>query len=536
LKPLLQVDQLEVAFDKTVISGVSFNVYEGMTTAIVGESGSGKTVTSTAIMGLLPSNGRVIKGHVKGIGGVTWVDVDKKPITPVGREISMVFQDPMSSLNPSMRVGEQVSEPLAVHMGLGRSDSMKRVIELFKEVELPDPETAIYKYPHELSGGQKQRVMLAIALACNPKILVADEPTTALDVTVQKTILELLLRLQKERDLGILFITHDLDVVRDIADFVVVMKDGEIVEQGECIAVLDKPTHPYTLDLMNSKPKRNRDEIAHTDLEVQPFIEVQNVVLEYITKRSWFGKVEEKFTAVNGVNLKILPGERVGLVGESGCGKSTLGRLMLGLEIPNGGSVIWKGVELDLNNRQMMKEFRRDAQPVFQDPFSALNPRMSIGNALCEAIGTTENGGALSTSKKMELARNLLVEVGLSGEDTDKYPASFSGGMRQRIVLARALAVKPALLILDESVSALDLRIQAQILTLLSDIQKRRSLAYLFISHDLNVIHAVCDRVLVMKDGGIIEEGTAENIFNSPSNSYTKHLLESRPGRSKLTA
>ena len=273
---------------------MSFNVYEGMTTAIVGESGSGKTVTSTAIMGLLPSNGRVIKGHVKGIGGVTWVEVDKEPITPVGREISMVFQDPMSSLNPSMKVGEQVSEPLAVHLGLDRSDSMKRVIALFKEVELPEPETAIYKYPHELSGGQKQRVMLAIALACNPKILVADEPTTALDVTVQKTILELLLRLQKERDLGILFITHDLDVVRDIADFVVVMKDGEIVEQGECIAVLDKPTHPYTLDLLNSKPKRNRDEIEHTDIEAPPFIEVQNVVLEYITKRNWFGKVEEK--------------------------------------------------------------------------------------------------------------------------------------------------------------------------------------------------------------------------------------------------
>ncbi|MDE0917762.1 MAG: ABC transporter ATP-binding protein, partial [Flavobacteriales bacterium] len=236
MKPLLQVDQLEVAFEKTVISGVSFNVYEGMTTAIVGESGSGKTVTSTAIMGLLPSNGRVIRGHVKGIDGVAWVEADKKPITPVGREISMVFQDPMSSLNPSMKVGEQVSEPLAVHTGLNRSDSMKRVLALFKEVELPEPETAIYKYPHELSGGQKQRVMLAIALACNPKILVADEPTTALDVTVQKTILELLVRLQKERDLGILFITHDLDVVRDIADFVVVMKDGEIVEQGECIA------------------------------------------------------------------------------------------------------------------------------------------------------------------------------------------------------------------------------------------------------------------------------------------------------------
>ena len=350
MRPLLQVDQLRVAFEKTVISGVSFNVYEGMTTAIVGESGSGKTVTSTAIMALLPSNGRVIEGHVKGIDGLTWVAADKKPITPVGRQISMVFQDPMSSLNPSMKVGEQVAEPLAVHMGLDRSDSMKRVLALFKEVELPEPATAIYKYPHELSGGQKQRVMLAIALACNPKILVADEPTTALDVTVQKTILELLLRLQKERDLGILFITHDLDVVRDIADFVVVMKDGEIVEHGKCIAVLDKPTHPYTLDLLSVKPKRNMGQIEHINKDAPPFIEVKDLELSYITKKNWFGKVQERFTAVDGVNLKIRPGERLGLVGESGCGKSTLGRLMLGLETPNGGSVIWKGVELDLKS------------------------------------------------------------------------------------------------------------------------------------------------------------------------------------------
>jgi len=262
---------------------------------------------------------------------------------------------------------------------------------------------------------------------------------------------------------------------------------------------------------------------------------VKELVLDYVTKESWLGKVKEKFTAVNGVTFQIHPGERVGLVGESGCGKSTLGRLMLGLESPNEGSILWKGVELNLNNELMMKEFRRGAQPVFQDPFSALNPRMSIGNALCEAIGTTEEGEGLSKSQKMKIARSLLVEVGLNDQDTDKYPASFSGGMRQRIVLARALAVKPELLILDESVAALDLRIQAQILTLLSDIQKRRSLAFLFISHDLSVVHAVCDRVLVMKDGKIIEEGAAEKIFNSPSNSYTKHLLESRPGRCKLT-
>lgn len=535
MKPVLQVDQLEVAFEKTVISGVCFNVYEGKTTAIVGESGSGKTVTSIAIMGLLPSNGRVKKGEVLGVGGVTWIEAGQIPNTPVGREISMVFQDPMSSLNPSMRVGQQVAEPLEIHLGLGRSDSMERAIELFKEVELPEPESAINKYPHELSGGQKQRVMIAIALACNPKILVADEPTTALDVTVQKTILELLVRLQRERGLGILFISHDLDVVRDVADFVVVMKDGAIVEQGKCSEVLENPSHPYTLDLLSSKPKRNDAEIEIKDLDVFPLIEVKELVLDYVTKESWLGKVKEKFTAVNGVTLQIHPGERVGLVGESGCGKSTLGRLMLGLESPNEGSILWKGVELNLNNELMMKEFRRGAQPVFQDPFSALNPRMSIGNALCEAIGTTEEGEGLSKSQKMKIARSLLVEVGLNDQDTDKYPASFSGGMRQRIVLARALAVKPELLILDESVAALDLRIQAQILTLLSDIQKRRSLAFLFISHDLSVVHAVCDRVLVMKDGKIIEEGAAEKIFNSPSNSYTKHLLESRPGRCKLT-
>ncbi|HIB78502.1 MAG TPA: ABC transporter ATP-binding protein [Flavobacteriales bacterium] len=531
-KPVLQVNDLVIAFDEVVVAGVSFDVFPGKTTAIVGESGSGKTVTSTAIMGLLPSSGRVVSGEVRGVNGEVWIDADGAPRTPMGRDISMVFQDPMSSLNPSMKVGKQVAEPLQIHLGMSKMEARKKVIELFKEVELPEPETSIDKYPHELSGGQKQRVMIAMALACNPKILVADEPTTALDVTVQATVLQLLRRLQKERNLGILFITHDLDVVRDIADFIVVMRKGEVVEKGDCPEVLDSPENAYTKELIASRPQRVGKEVEVKDDVIS---EGRDLVLKYAVKQNLFGKVVSEFVAVNRVNLKIRNGERVGLVGESGCGKSTLGRLMLGLESPTEGVVFWKGEELDLGDRQGMKAFRRGAQPVFQDPFSALNPRMTIGNALSEAIGMSADGSKLTRAAKTKIAGELLEEVGLMASDLSRYPGAFSGGMRQRIVLARALAVKPELLILDESVAALDLRIQAQILTLLSDIQKKRSLAYLFISHDLGVIHSVCDRILVMKDGEIVEEGSANTIFNSPSNSYTKHLLASRPGMGKLT-
>jgi len=533
LKPVLQVDELVISFEKVVVAGVSFDVFPGLTTAIVGESGSGKTVTSTAIMGLLPSNGRVVSGEVRGVNGKVWVDSEGIVNTPVGREISMVFQDPMSSLNPSMKVGNQVAEPLQIHLGMGKTEARTRVCELFKEVELPFPEEAFKKYPHELSGGQKQRVMLAMALACNPKILIADEPTTALDVTVQATILNLLRRLQKERNLGILFITHDLDVVSDIADTIVVMKNGEVVEKGDCYEVLNHPKHPYTKELIESRPKRMHDGAGATDA-AHPIIEAKGLVLKYVTQRSLMGKIKTVFTAVKNVDLKIQRGERVGLVGESGCGKSTLGRLLLGLEKPTRGAIFWNGEVLDLDDRQALKSFRRGAQPVFQDPFSALNPKMKIGNALSEAIGMSLEGSKLSKSDKLIEACNLLEEVGLKKSDINRYPGAFSGGMRQRIVLARALAVKPELLILDESVAALDLRIQAQILSLLSNIQKKRSLSYLFISHDLSVIHAVCDRILIMKDGEIVEEGSATQIFNSPTSSYTKHLLASRPGRGKL--
>jgi peptide/nickel transport system ATP-binding protein len=524
LKPVLQVKNLTVAFDKVVVKSVNFNVYPGQTTAIVGESGSGKTVTSTAVMGLLPPSGKIISGEITGVNNLNYL----KNGSPVGTEISMVFQDPMSSLNPSMRVGNQVGESLRVHLGLNKYEATQKVIELFTEVELPSPKDTLNKYPHELSGGQKQRVMIAMALACEPSILVADEPTTALDVTVQAKILKLLLKLQKERKLGVLFISHDLEVIRSIAQHVTVMKFGEIVEQGSCENVLDHPTHPYTIELINSRPKKiYEDKISHP----QSLIEVKNLSLEYTLSRNVWGNSTHSFKAVDNVSFIINRGERVGIVGESGCGKSTLGRLMLGIENPSKGEVIWRSEVLRVEDGKSMKKFRREAQPVFQDPYSALNPRIKIGEAICEAIRQTVEGKKMSRSQQREEAQALLVEVGLQKEDVDKFPSSCSGGMRQRIVLARALAVKPIFLILDESVAALDLRIQSQILKLLSEIQRNRSLSYMFISHDLDVIRAVCDKVLVMKDGLIIEEGSTDEVFNSPVDAYTKHLLESRPGK-----
>ncbi len=524
MNPILQVNNLTIAFDKVVVKDVSFSVYPGQTTAIVGESGSGKTVTSTAVMGLLPPSGRIISGEIAGVNRLDYL----KNGSPVGTEISMVFQDPMSSLNPSMRVGNQVGEALRVHLGLNAREATQKVIELFTEVELPSPKDTLNKYPHELSGGQKQRVMIAMALACEPSVLVADEPTTALDVTVQATILKLLQKLQKERNLGVLFISHDLEVVRSIAQHVIVMRFGEIVEQGLCLDVLDNPSHAYTIELIHSRPKK----ICEGGVDsLKSLIEVKNLSLEFTTSRNFWGNPTNRFKAVDNVSFIINKGERVGIVGESGCGKSTLGLLMLGLEKPSKGEVIWKNKVLNVEDEKSMREFRREAQPVFQDPFSALNPRMKIGKAICEAIRQTVEGKKLSRSQQLEEAKSLLLEVGLQEDDVEKYPSSFSGGMRQRIVLARALAVKPIFLILDESVAALDLRIQSQILKLLSEIQKNRSLAYLFISHDLDVIRAVCDRVLVMKNGVIIEEGSTDEVFNSPVDSYTKHLLESRPGK-----
>jgi ABC-type microcin C transport system duplicated ATPase subunit YejF len=510
VKPVLKVENLAIAFDKRVVNDVSLEVYAGKTTAIVGESGSGKTITSMAIMGLLPKKAVIENGTIEGWDGEI----------KAGNGISMVFQDPMSSLNPSMTVGKQVAEPIIIHQNKDAKEAKSKVLELFEEVELPEAAVAYDKFPHELSGGQKQRVMIAMALACNPKILVADEPTTALDVTVQNTILKLLQKLQKERELGILFISHDLEVVRDIADIVMVMKDGEVVERGGCKEVLDSPVHSYTKELIASRPKRKEGK-QDVDSNSGVLIEVKDVCLEYISKKNFFGTAIEAFNAVKNVSFQIKRGERVGLVGESGSGKSSLGKLMLGMEKCTSGEVFWKDKRLDFLDSRVFKDFKKGAQPVFQDPFSALNPRIKVGAAIQEAIGVGEGSQSV-----LELMR----EVGLTEADTMKYPGAFSGGQRQRIVLARALAIEPEFLVLDESVAALDLRIQAEILNLLSEIQKTRDLAYLFISHDLSVIEAVCDRVLIMKDGEIVEEGSTEKIFKSPENSYTQQLLKSRPG------
>ncbi|MBM71782.1 MAG: microcin C ABC transporter ATP-binding protein [Crocinitomicaceae bacterium] len=501
--PVLKVTNLSVAFDKRVVNDLSFSIYPGKTTAIVGESGSGKTVSSMAVMGLLPTTATIESGDFT--------------VLKVGVEISMVFQDPMSSLNPSMSVGEQVSEPLIVHENLSNETAREKTIELFKEVELLDAAAAYDKFPHELSGGQKQRVMIAMALACNPHVLIADEPTTALDVTVQSVILDLLSRLQKERNLGILFISHDLEVVKDIADEVIVMRLGDVVEQGECKKVFSNPQHEYTKELISSRPSRNGPG-AESD---GALIEARGVSLDYPVKKDFMGRTTEVFGAVKNVSLRVGARERVGLVGESGSGKSSLGKLLLGMEICSSGEILWKGETLDIENKKAFRVFKKCAQPVFQDPFSALNPRLRVCSALQEALDLSE-----SKSKVSE----LLEEVGLSAEDASKYPSGFSGGQRQRIVLARALAMEPEFLVLDESVAALDLRIQAEILKLISDIQKKRSLAFLFISHDLSVIEAVCDRVVIMKNGEIVEEGATENIFKKPKNSYTKELLNSRPG------
>lgn len=493
-RPLLTVTNLTIAFDVAVVKNVSLEVFPGTTTAIVGESGSGKTITSMAVLGLLPEAAIIKSGKIEGAG-------------ELGKDISIIFQDPMSSLNPSMRVGEQVAEPFLVHEGLDAINAKLKVEELFNEVELPT--TAYSKYPHELSGGQKQRVMIAMALALNPKILIADEPTTALDVTVQKTILDLLSRIQTQRNIGILFISHDLDVVAEFADHVVVMKTGEVVESGKAKDVFKNPSHPYTKELINSKPKRSNEAPFTSD---EPLIEGRNLVLNYPVEKDWLGRVTKVFEAVKEVNIKICNGEKVGLVGESGSGKSSLGKLLMGLEQCTSGEVLWKGKPVDLS------EFRKVSQPVFQDPFSALNPRMKVGTALKEAISGSKTPA------------QLLEEVGLSATDANKYPGEFSGGQRQRIVIARALAVEPEFIILDESVAALDLRIQAEILKLLNEIQHKRGLSFLFISHDLSVIEAVCDRVLIMKNGSIVERGATEKIFTSPENSYTQRLLNSRPG------
>lgn len=452
--------------------------------------------------------------------GTVWVAPGEPVLTPVGRGVAMIFQDPMSSLNPSMRVGWQVAEGPRVHRGISRAESRQLVEQLFEEVELPDPAGTFDKYPHELSGGQKQRVMIALALAGDPTVLIADEPTTALDVTVQRTVLDLLKRLRESRGLAVLFITHDLDVVADIADEVLVMERGVIVDSGAAEEMLVRPAHPYTRALIAAH-ELGRAEGTGDGGEV--VWAVEGVTKSFVTAKDIWGRPAKRFVAVDDVSLEIRKGERVGLVGESGSGKSTLGRVMLGLTVPDSGRVLLRGKAVDLGDRQQIRALRQAGQLVFQDPFSALNPRMTIGVALREVLKL--HGHPLAD------AEQLIADVGLGREDLGRLPGSFSGGQRQRIVIARALAVRPEFLVLDESVAALDAHIQQEILGLLARLGDERGIAFLFISHDLGVVASFCSRVVVLKKGQVVESGETNRVWSDPQHPYTRELLASRPGR-----
>lgn len=523
--PLLEVRQLTVAFgEQEVLHGVDFQVHRGEILALVGESGSGKSIASAAIMGLLPRGGKVVRGQVVHVPSNTvWAAPAQRHAAPLGKGVSMVFQDPMSSLNPSMRVGWQVAEVLRVHGKQAAAEARKRAIELLREVELPVPAETFEKYPHALSGGQKQRVMIALALAAEPELLIADEPTTALDATVQKSILDLLRRLQRDRQLAVVFITHDLDVVHAIADRAVVMCKGHVVETGAVADVLNRPQHPYTQQLVAARiPTKHRSPRALSEV----LIEAKNLTKTYVTDATWWGRPRRLFHAVHSVSLHIKRGERVGLIGESGSGKSTLGRLLIGMQAPTSGTIHFDGAPLDARDENSMARVRRQAQLVFQDPYSALNPKLTVGEALAEVA---RNRG-LTPEDSAAMARNLLEEVGLHAADVGKFPGQFSGGQRQRIVIARALAVEPEFLVLDESVAALDVHIQREILALLAHLGDRRNLTYLFISHDLAVVASFCDRLVILRNGEVVEAGKTEEILSRPASEYTAELLASRPG------
>ncbi len=551
---VLEVKHLSVSFPKgnervQVVKDVSYEVKRGRTLAIVGESGSGKTVSSLASMGLLPKNiARIDQGSIRYSGiNENLETLSEEAWTSLrGKHISMIFQNPMSSLNPSIRVGKQVLEVLEQHGVSGnRAAQKEKVIKLFAEVKLPQPENAYSKYPHELSGGQKQRVMIAMALACNPDVIIADEPTTALDVSVQKSILILLKQLLAERNAGMIFISHDLDVVSEIADDVVVMYRGDVLEYGPAEKVLQNPSTAYTRGLIACKPPLTNlphrlptvddfQKAAESGQRVafraqvktsyqEQFLEVRNLLKTYPIKKNLFGKVRQAFTAVNSINFDIRKGETLGLVGESGCGKSTVSRLLMNLIAADAGEVIYEGKNILQASKQEWKAMRRKFQLIFQDPFSALNPRQTVGQCLDEVMAVHQLHGNKKERKTHGV--QLLEQVGLDAAAWDKYPHAFSGGQRQRIVIARALAVEPEFIICDESVSALDVSVQAQVLNLLNDLKEKHQLTYLFISHDLNVVHYMSDRIAVMQSGNIVELGAAEQVFHQPKHPYTKALI-----------
>ncbi|MFY7839335.1 MAG: ABC transporter ATP-binding protein [Lacibacter sp.] len=577
---LLSIQDLEVAFKTEdgftkAVNGISFSIAKGETVAVVGESGSGKSVTSLSALQLLPQppavypNGKILFTRKDG----TAIDLLKASAIHLqsirGNEIAMIFQEPMTSLNPVFTCGNQVMEAIQLHQQVSKDEARLRTLSLFEKVKLPDPDAMLHRYPHQLSGGQKQRVMIAMAMSCNPSLLIADEPTTALDVTVQNTILQLIKQLQNENGMGVLFITHDLAVVQDIADRIVVMYKGAIVEQGTTTDIFQRPQHPYTKALLACRPalhpKGKRLPVVSDFMEVEnekrkaedgtgsdepiaaskkdnsqnpnsqsptPLLQVKNLNVWFTEKKKLFGKTTSFIKAVNDVSFDVFAGETLGLVGESGCGKTTLGRTVLRLVEATSGSILLNGKNILDQSANAFKSNRKDLQIVFQDPYSSLNPRISIGDAITEPMLVHK----LASTKKQAKERtvDLLEKVNLTADHFKRYPHEFSGGQRQRIVIARALALHPSFIVWDESVSALDVSVQAQVLNLLNDLKQEFNFTSIFISHDLAVVRYICDRIVVMNKGQIEETGTADDIYFHPQKEYTRQLLEAIPGRTTL--
>ena len=555
---LLNVNNLNISFYKDgvahqIINNISFAIKPNEIVAIVGESGSGKSISSLALMGLLPKKISKITSGTILFNDKNLVEVTQKQFQNIrGKDIAMIFQEPMSALNPSMRCGKQVEDVLKQHSNLSASEIKSEVLSLFEKVKLPNPKKLYKTYPHEISGGQKQRVMIAMAIACKPKLLIADEPTTALDVTVQKEILELLKTLQNETKMSILFISHDLALVSALADNVLVMYKGEIVEQADTHSIFKTPIHNYTKALIGARPStayrlkqlptisdfmsNNVNTAIISDLDRKknheklyaqtPLLEVIDIEKTYLSKKGVFSK-GLPFKAVDGVSFKVYKGETIGLVGESGCGKSTLGNAILQLDKATSGTIIYNGEDITNLSKTELRQLRKDIQIIFQDPFASLNPRLTVGNAILEPM-KVHNICNSNTERKHKVLE-LLQNVGLQASDYYKYPHEFSGGQRQRIGIARTIALQPQLIVCDESVSALDISVQAQVLNLLNDLKAQFGFTYIFISHDLAVVKYMADQLLVMNKGKIEELGDADDIYKSPEKAYTKELIDAIP-------
>jgi peptide/nickel transport system ATP-binding protein len=555
---ILSVENLSVSFfnktvEKEIIHNISYHLKKNEILGIVGESGSGKSVSSLAILDLLPKKISKIT-H----GSITFKDCDltqlsKKDFQNIrGNKISIIFQEPMSSLNPSMTCGKQVEEIILNHSTLSKTEAKNQVISLFEQVKLPIPEITYNKYPHEISGGQMQRVMIAMAIACEPEILIADEPTTALDVTVQKDIIALLKELQEKTKMSIIFITHDLSLISEIAHRVLVMYKGQIVEQGPVAGIFNNPEHDYTKALIGSRPsldvrlktlptiqdylhqtistevisKSDRKKHHKTIYSKPPLLEVINLEKEYFNTSGWFSK-PHSFKAVNDVSFKLYQGETLGLVGESGCGKSTLGKAILQLDRATSGSIKYNGEDITNLSPEAMRSLRKDIQIIFQDPYASLNPRLTIGNAIMEPMKVHKLYNSESARKEKVIA--ILKRVGLDSDSFNRYPHEFSGGQRQRVGIARTIALEPKLIICDESVSALDISVQAQVLNLLNELKADFNFTYIFISHDLAVVKYMADQLLVMNAGKIEELDDADIIYANPKKAYTQKLIEAIP-------